>query len=163
MFIYSKISWYVGNVTSNAPVISGYYDSSSRWNQIKAFYLDRWEIPKLIRYFRENPEFGIFIDFVSGSDDLIVTRANKAQRIEGQKLQLADHKQMVIWPLSFSDTHFDVQANEDERQFTHVDIEDAVLYGIEVGKLAGQKGTDLIDGLEPRDCAILYASDQQGS
>src|SRR5579859_4297905 len=163
MFIYSKISWYVGSVTPIQPVVSGYYDSTSRWNEIKSFYLDRWEIPKLISYFKENPQFGIFIDFVSGSNDLIVTRANKAQRIEAQKLQLADHKQMVIWQLSFSETHFDVQANEDERQFTHVDIEDAVLYGIEVGKLAGQKGTDLIDGLEPRDCAILYANDQQGS
>ena len=163
MFIYSKISWFVGRVTDNPPVISGYYHSGTRWNEIKVFYIDRWQISTLIRYYNENPGLGIFIGLISGSEDLLVTKGEKPERIEGQKLQLADHKHMVIWPLSLSDTHFDVQANDDERIFTHIDIEDAVLYVIEVGKKAAQNGVDVIDGLTARDCAILYAKDQEGS
>jgi len=163
MFIYSKISWYVGSVSANQPKVSAYYDSNTRWNEIKRFYLDRWEIPKLIRYFKENPELGISIELVNGANDLLVTRPEKSEIIKGQKLQIADHKHMSIWPLSFSDTHFDVEANDDERLFSHIDIEDAVLYGIEVGRLAGQKSEELIGDLTPTDCAIIYANDQVGS
>jgi hypothetical protein len=163
MFIYSRISWYVGKITIDPPVVKGYYHSLDPWNEIKAFYVDRWQIPKLIQYYKQNSDLGISIVLEKDSNTLVVTKGEKSERIMAEKIQISHQEPSPIWCLSFCDKHFDVEVNDDERTFTHVDIMDAVLHGIKISTEAGQKRVDFIDGLIPKDCAILYANDLEGS
>ena len=163
MYILSKLSWDKDRDKGVQPTVTGYYDSVHPWNDIPVFYLDYHHVHRLIDFYMEHPEYGRSLTLVRDKEILVFV--HNGTKTEVKPETITPHKRLptLVWPIAFEERCFDVAVNEDDRLFTAQDIQEAMIDGIEVGMVAGFEGVKTINGLSPKDYAILYARDLAGS